>query len=222
MRYSVILGIFFIPFIFLGVSKVVIYLSQKLRVKNLYRTILNECFIPIVILYFIFFSINFLEKELPKMKYPALVYSLANWIHKNINSGDLIFTSFESLPFASSAILNKFIVTDVHLDKEEGLVIYFNYRDTYILYNFLNKNNKHRIDKKTFNQIEDFARKSHTRGESIILQLLTKRRENKDIKRIIFILNQEDYNYLNKNYTYLYQKIKFKYNGFIYCGELTI
>jgi hypothetical protein len=222
MRYSIILGIFFIPFIFLGVSKVVIYLSKKLRVKNLYRTILNKCFIPIVILYFIFFSINSLEKELPKMKYPVLVYNLANWIHKNINSGDLIFTSFESLPFDSSATLNKFIVIDIYLDGKEGSLIYFGDKSVYILYNFLNRDSKHRIDRKTFNQIEDFVRKSHTRGESIILQLLTKRRKNKDIKRIIFILNQKDYNYLNKNYPYLNQKIKFKYNGFIYCGELTI
>ncbi|MCX5701439.1 MAG: hypothetical protein NTW64_00435, partial [Candidatus Omnitrophica bacterium] len=212
MRYSSFFTMFFIPFIFLGISRIVAFVYRAFCLENNSKSILIVIFIIIVNTYFAFFSTRYLIKEIPGMKYLAVERALADWISKNLNSGDVVFCSFDSTEHVSALLCNKFINIDY--------------------YYFFDINNKYKLDLDavTLSQLKSFVEQCHIitptsygpQGEAFHIFLITKRGQPWEAKRVVFILNDYDYNYLNDNFPNLLEKIEIKYDGFFYSGSLML
>jgi hypothetical protein len=211
-RYSSIFVIFFLPFVFLGVSMVAEYIQRLLLLSDFYKRMFVVSLIVITSVYFIFFSVEFLIKDIPKMKYNSFVYTLSDWIGKNIHSQDIIICSFNDLNLplyvSRAEIINKFIGGLYGNDE---------------IFNILNNEKERRLDKKTIDEIIDFAQSSpKALNGAIYIRLLIKRGDSPEPKRIVFILDYPAYTYLKDHFPDLFQRLETKHYDFIYGGILLL
>lgn len=208
IRYSYIFTIFFIPFIFFGISYIVAFVCKSLSLKNSFKNLAVIMLLIISNVYFTFFSLNYLDEKIAGMKYYDLIYNCANWMNKNLVSGDVLFSSFGSVEIVNGLILNKFIQSDYTQKIFEG-------------------RNNYRLDKEIFNQLEAFAKQCHAAGgsqgnEPLHITLVFKKGHTQTARRLIFMLDKQDYNYLKNNFPVLLEKIEIKYDAFVYSGTLPL
>jgi hypothetical protein len=146
------------------------------------------------------------------MKYNSFVYTLSDWIGKNIHSQDIIICSFNDLNLplyvSRAEIINKFIGGLYGNDE---------------IFNILNNEKERRLDKKTIDEIIDFAQSSpKALNGAIYIRLLIKRGDSPEPKRIVFILDYPAYTYLKDHFPDLFQRLETKHYDFIYGGILLL
>ncbi|MCG2704199.1 MAG: hypothetical protein L6366_07495, partial [Candidatus Omnitrophica bacterium] len=217
IRYSSILAIFFIPFIFSGIRRTVIFLlliskqgSRVIKTATAICLVFSSCF-------FANYSLTKLADQMGFMQFQKQdhVYSFSNWMRRHAQPGDIIITSFSALTISASAMLNKIVVSDPHIYDQYMLFSIFDYltKNQSVLYN------------KAYEEISSFEK-------SLYLPLLEREiniRVLTDIKnplpkpkRVIFALNEASLTFLQKNQSVLLQKVKLKYDGFVYSGILSL
>ena len=198
-RYSIIMGIFFIPFIFTGaIYAVNLFLSFIRAGYPLRKTAIISC-VLLINLYYGFFSTNLLIKEIPDMKYDAAVYKLADLIKKRVVSGDLVFSSFNTLHLSAAELINKFAEIE-RIDKAG-------------------------LEKEKFDKISFFSNRFNSipRENGIYCTILFKKGETKKPNRLVFILDDRDYIYLKDNLPSLFRKLDITKEGdFAYTGILSL
>jgi len=204
-RYSYIFSIFFIPFIFQGINRIVLNIRRIFSLNDFYKKALFISLSVIASLYFIFFSVRLLIKELPNMKYAPLIYDLSDWAQKNINSGDIIITPFFRELWVAT-VSNKFI------DKSSRL------------YDFIDSKKEYKLSKKIIDEIATFSNYicGPTREDRFYIGLLMKRGQPQEAKRIVLILNERSYALLRDNFPGLIKEIGIKYNGIFYTCVLPL
>lgn len=210
-RYSYIIVIFFIPFIFLGVTNIVLYICRRLGLAYFYKRVLVISLMMIASTYFIFVSRDhFIKDLLPRMKYNFFIRNLTNWVGKNINSGDIIIFPAYTSELYTAELENKFVGINYYID---NLTVIFNH------------NKEYKLDKEIINEIQDFIRKQRvveTITGTCVSRLLIKRGHTYKARRIVFILDERFYKFLKEEHPNLLKKIEIKYDGFLYSGVLPL
>ena len=217
IRYSSILAIFFIPFMFSGLRKLIICLSVRLKQK---LPFIKVAVISCLIVFFSFclnHSLSTLAREIKYMRFQPQdqVHPFSSWIRRNVQSGDLVITSFSVLTINASALLNKLIINDLnHYDQ---------YR-LFLILEYLTKPDSSLNNKK--------LKEDYSHYNALYLSLLKHEinirliSDQKDLfqkpKRIVFALNKTDLNLLQKNYPSFLQKVKLRHDGLVYFGSLNL
>lgn len=209
VRYSYILGIFFIPFIFLGVANVITYIRRLFGLGDFYKRKLVIITSLIINIYFIFVSVNFFIKELlPRMKYGFFIRSLTSWVGKNINSGDIIIFPPYNSELHTAELENKFIGIDYNIGNLLALP---------------KGNIEYKPDKGIINEMQDFIRKKHIVGVvtgECVSRLLIKRGDSQRPQRIMLVLDKSFYDFLKDEHPGFLKKVKIKYDGLLYSAIL--
>lgn len=210
-RYSYIIVIFFMPFIFLGVTDIVLYICRRLGLVYSYKRVLVAIIMVIASTYFIFVSRNhFIKDLLPRMQYNLFIRNLISWVGKNTNSGDIIIFPPYTSELYTAELENKFIGID-----------YLNNLGV-----LLRRDKEQRLDEETINGILDFIRKErHVAGidkARCISRLLIKRGHALEARRLVFVLDDSYFNLLKDEQPDVVKKIEIKNEGFLYSGILPL
>lgn len=198
-RYSAMMGVFFIPFVFMGGRYTVERLLYFVHMGYSHRkVVVTSCSVAIS-LYYAFFSTGLLIKEIPQMKYDTEVHNLADVLNRRLRSGDIAFSSFNTLHLFAAELINKFCeaeeLNNTILEKEK-------------------------LDKISFlsDRFNSIAREN-----GVYCNLLFKRGEPRKPGRLIFILDSRDYVYLKENLPDIFKKLEInRERDFAYVGVLPI
>ncbi|MFC1709116.1 glycosyltransferase family 39 protein [Candidatus Omnitrophota bacterium] len=212
IRYSCILVIFFLPLIFLSIQKITTYLSLIFKLKKASRKIILRISLCASLLFFISFSTNLLSADIPQMQYDATAHALNNWAKRHLKSGDYIICGFSSLYLSGAATENSF--TTYAID----------YPLLFNIYDFLSAEDISKLDlnEKSSEQINIFEKKyqSLLKEKNLSHWLIIKRASQRNIKRIVLMLSNDDYIYIRRNFPNLLKKFKIKFNRLMYFGFL--
>lgn len=191
-RYSAILGVFFIPFICVGVGQVMEIINRQGWMKKKIRTVFMILFPVVLAVYYGYVSVTYLQKQGYRMQYTPFMMQLTNIAEQYIRSGDVLFVSFHSHDLAVAANLNKFMInrdSDIDLLWQQGIIAK---EDIPMIMQFVEQLN------------------AQERGQPFKPYLFVKRGDSKTVRRIVFLLNKSDHDYLEGHFHDLYKQMDFK------------
>ena len=199
IRYSVLMGIFFIPFVFTGARYAVDRILYFTRIGHYGgKRIVAGC-LAAVNLYYAFFSAGLLIREIPQMKYDTEVHNLADVLDKRIMSGDIVLSSFNTLHLFASELMNRFC-------EEEELNI--------------EVIEKGKLDKIAL--ISD-GFNSMPRENGVYYNLLFKRGRPREPERLVLVLNKRDYSYFRESFPDVFERAEINREGdFAYTCTLSL